>query len=402
MKCKTIFAALLALVLPWTGARAQSAYGWDATTNEALFATLLTYCKTTQADLMGTPAYYLAQNLMLEMEATHDASPYLWMKQVHAYCNQMESMFPAELFNPMVGSKDPYEKLRRSIMRLRDFPMHEAGIGGDASYTNAQQTAAFSAANKQWLQYKRDDFFQFLAKPRPTGKELQIAKLYSSGFVMRTKNACIGMDICYEEGLYSSDRVNELTDMLDVLYVTHAHGDHYDLGLIRRMLSLGKPVVMTKDLVGGTYPGTKYVWSNGQNTPIPIGPTQSLGFMSAQGTEPCLLYMVEIDDWRIIHVGDNSFHDNEGAYTNIEIADIVISPVFQGITTLLKYTKGAPNPSNREQIYINCHENEWHHSIDHRVSFKYMYTNAASLGNTSFIYPSCIIMDCGEHIVLNK
>ena len=331
----TIYLALLLAPVP---ARAQ--YIWTAVSNEALYSNMLTCLRTFQNDLVGEPVYYMAQDLMVQMEAAYRTDPYIWMTQVHNFCNKLEAMYPPSLSHPKVSnnSEDRYDKIRRGITLLRDFPMHEVTISYETPPPASGQAEAFTAANKQWLQYKREEFFRFLRGPRPTGNELQVAKLYSSGVVLRTKDVCIGIDICYGEGLYDGLYKEELADMLDVLYVTHAHGDHYDLELFRMMMAKGKPVVgpstMARHFTG--VEGEKHFWEDSHLEPELIGGVATTqAYMSAQGEDPCLLYLIQIGDWRIIHIGDNSHHENEELiYPLFPMADVVFAPVFQGVVYL--------------------------------------------------------------------
>ena len=401
MKLKKLLLVLCASVLLGTEAGAAG-YGFDAVPNEDMYKATLTGLKNIQSELFGEPSYYMIQELMLEIEAAHLTDKYAWIGQTHRFCNMMENIYAPSLGSPMAKVEERYDKLRRDILLLRDFPMHEASISSDNP--PADQVAAFNEANKQWLQFKRDEFFQFLASPRPSGNELQLVKLYSSGVVLRTKDACIGMDICYEEGLYSGDRRDELVDYLDAVYVTHAHGDHYDIPLLQKMLQKGKSVVapstMGKHFIGT--PSGLYLWSEDQAEAVNIqGKASTQAWMSAQGDEPCLLYLVQIGDWRIIHVGDNSHHENEINYSRQQIADLVFAPVFQGLVSLFKNTRGADNPNKVEQIYVNIHENEWHHGIDGRVPYRYLFNDPAALGGAG-IYPSYSLLDNGEHIIFYK
>ncbi len=400
-------AVAASLLMSTVTAKAQ--YIWAAASNETLYNEMLSYLKTFQTDLVGEQAYYMAQNLVVELEAAHKSDPYIWMTQMHNFCNKLEAIYPPSLSHPKVSRayEDRYDKLRRGITRLRDFPMHEVTISYETPPPASGQAEAFTAANRQWLHNKREEFFRFLRGPRPSADELQIAKLYSSGVVLRTKDACIGIDICYGEGLYDALYKEELADMLDVLYVTHAHGDHYDLELFRMMMARGKPVVgpftmeeryFSKDV------GDKHFWRDSQLEPQLIGGVATTqAYMSGQGDEPCLLYLIQIGDWRIVHVGDNSHHENEELiYPLFPKADVVFAPVFQGVVYLFNSTLAAPNPGNIEQVYVNIHENEWHHEIHGRISYEYLYNHNGALNNTGRKYPSVVIMDNGEHITLYK
>ena len=398
-----------ALMLFQVTARAQNTFGWAATTNEDLYSEALKYLKTFQNELTGDPAYYMAQQLREEMAAVHPSDPYAWMTQIHNFCSKLEAIYSPSLSHPKVtlGAEDRYDRIRHQIVRMRDFPMHEVSLTTDYVAPAEGQVDAFHAANKQWLQHKREEVFRFLRSPRPTGDELQIAKIYSSGVVLRTKDACIGIDICYGEGMYDDKYKEELADMLDVLYVTHAHGDHFDLDLFRMMMKKGKAVVGPSTMNDRYFKndvGDKHFWADTHLEPELIGGVATTqAYMSGQGDEPCLLYLIQIGDWRISHVGDNSDHRKEALiYPLFDMVDVSFSPVFQGVRDYLNNTGAAPNPKNIENIYINIHENEWHHTIEGRVSYRFLYTHAGALNNGSFVYPCVGILDNGEHITLYK
>ena len=302
-------------LLPGLRASAADPYIWQASTNADLYNSLIKYLKeTVLAEQIGEPVYYMTQQLLVELETVYPKKPYAWMTQVHNFCNTLESVYPPSLSHPSVSRyyEDSYDKIRHHILRLRDFPMHQTSVDSEEVFKpTPDQKDAFNAANKQWLQLKRSEFFQFLRSPRPTGNELQIAKLYSSGCVFRTKDACIGIDISYSEGLYDGEMKQELADMLDAVFVTHAHGDHYDIELLKMVLRRGKAVVgpstMARHLTDVT--GEKILWSDSHLEPLRVaGVADTQAYMSGQGEEPCLLYLIQVGDWRLVHVGDNSNH----------------------------------------------------------------------------------------------
>ena len=397
-------------LLPGLRASAADPYIWQASTNAELYNALIGYLRgTVLLEQLGEPVYYMTQQLIVELETVYPKKPYAWMSQVHNFCNTLEAIYPPSLSHPAVSRnyEDSYDKIRHHILRLRDFPMHQVSVDSEAEIKpTPDQKDAFNAANKQWLQLKRSEFFQFLRGPRPVGNELQIAKLYSSGCVFRTKDACIGIDLCYGEGLYDGVGKQELADMLDAVYVTHAHGDHYDIELLKMVLQRGKAVVgpstMARHLTDVT--GDKILWSDSHLEPLRVaGVADTQAYMSGQGEEPCLLYLIQIGDWRLVHVGDNSNHDKEGLiYPHYPIADVILAPIFQGLVNLFKSTLAGSNPNNVEQIYLNIHENEWHHEIHGRISYEYLFNWSGALNNTSFTYPGTALLDNGEHLTLYK
>ena len=60
--------------------------------------------------------------------------------------------------------------------------------------------------------------------------------LYNMGYIIKTPRATFGVDISHR-------RAAELADILDFVLVTHEHGDHYSMPLMKKMLEQGKPVI---------------------------------------------------------------------------------------------------------------------------------------------------------------
>jgi len=304
-----------------------------------------------------------------------------------------------------VLAEDRYQRLRRTIVMLRDYPAHEHSItssedAGGAPAPAAQVTA-FNNANYQWLALKRDGLLEFLQSPRPTDGSIQIAKLYSSGFVFRTANVCIGLDINYEEGMYKPDRRSELANHLDAVFITHAHGDHYDIPLMTELLKSGRPVVMSQDIPKDAPSEHKIIWTQDVTSPVQIIPRVSAqAGMAAQGNVPCLLYLIDVDGWRIAAPGDNSLKDLEAFYHGRPVPDIVVAPIFEGISVLTNHLHQGTNDEGITPVYLTAHENEWHHSINGRVSYKYLYDNMyASLKDDAMF---TIVMENGDNLTLKK
>ena len=64
----------------------------------------------------------------------------------------------------------------------------------------------------------------------------EIWMLYNMGFVVKTPTGCFGIDIDHKYAV-------ELEPYLDFLCVTHNHGDHYNMDLMKAMIEKGKPVL---------------------------------------------------------------------------------------------------------------------------------------------------------------
>lgn len=84
-----------------------------------------------------------------------------------------------------------------------------------------------------------------------------ICKLYNHGFVVKTKSCTMGFDMVRGEcagadGFAVSER--DMADIIaecDVVFISHHHADHVDEWIVRRCISIGKPVIVPPDLWAG-------------------------------------------------------------------------------------------------------------------------------------------------------
>ncbi|HOW97019.1 MAG TPA: MBL fold metallo-hydrolase [Kiritimatiellia bacterium] len=87
-------------------------------------------------------------------------------------------------------------------------------------------------------------------------------QLYNDGVVLTADGLAIGMDVFPFPRRFgwtdSADLTGRLADLLDVLFITHRHPDHYDKALVRACLERGKPVVLPAPLAAD-WPGVKTV-----------------------------------------------------------------------------------------------------------------------------------------------
>lgn len=60
--------------------------------------------------------------------------------------------------------------------------------------------------------------------------------LYNMGFIVKTPSGCFGIDIDHRYA-------EKLEPYLDFLFITHNHGDHYNIKLIEAMKKSGKPIL---------------------------------------------------------------------------------------------------------------------------------------------------------------
>ncbi len=136
-----------------------------------------------------------------------------------------------------------------------------------------------------------------LKSPAAPGR-LTIHKLYNEGVILRTPDVCAGIDIFLPPQL-PPQVVEVLADKLDGLLITHKHGDHVALDLIKALRKKGKPIVVAEE-----------------NTKVPIGEKLDAGSIGAakwtsfrgrhMNSVFSGFYGIEVGKWRVIHSGDNA------------------------------------------------------------------------------------------------
>ncbi len=406
MTIRRMMTCAAASVFLWAGAAAQNeGRQWKAVDNETLYGQMLDFMTGFQEETAGEQAFYIMQDALMRIKAVHALKPYEWISQTADLCLVLEAIYPPCVSHPVEGDDDRMERIRRGILRLWDYPVHVCSSknADDAITPPSEQADKFSDMIIKHIQVKRDCLFDCLSRPRPSGGELQLIKAYSSGFVLRTKNACVAFDICYNYGFASVERIDELVSCLDAVCFTHAHQDHFDYTLASKMLEAGKPVIMPSDLVVGVSSPKKYVWKDGMAdlTGISEGFSAS-AVMSAQGTEPCLVYYVDVDGWRIAHNGDNSIVGNLGFLSGKEQPDVIFLDFFGNFTDHMRHYVNMPCTRNIAPVYVTTHGNEYHHTVYRRIGYHYLYYAYTAFGNRSFPYPDYAGMDNGEMIVLKK
>lgn len=77
-------------------------------------------------------------------------------------------------------------------------------------------------------------------------------QMYNDGVVLRTGSVVIGLDVVPMPRCFGWPETPGLTEglagFLDLLLITHEHGDHYDRALVGACLRLGKPVLLPRHL----------------------------------------------------------------------------------------------------------------------------------------------------------
>ena len=124
-----------------------------------------------------------------------------------------------------------------------------------------------------------------------------IYKMYNEGVVICAPGVCFGVDIFLHPE--NHDLAPEFAEMLDGLFITHTHFDHYCRILSSEFEKANKPVILPEDDILVPFGGK-----------LISGELGSVGWIAFRGGHLSMafssFYLFQIGEWRILHSGDNT------------------------------------------------------------------------------------------------
>ena len=99
-----------------------------------------------------------------------------------------------------------------------------------------------------------------LDKPLKGRKSLRIYKLYNCGMIFRTRDLTVAVDINGRAGKLIPDELMEkVTDKVDILFLTHNHGDHTDAHVHEMCNRKGIPIYAPDEIFKDD-PKVNHIW----------------------------------------------------------------------------------------------------------------------------------------------
>ncbi|MCQ2184776.1 MAG: hypothetical protein MJY62_05130 [Bacteroidales bacterium] len=375
---------------------------FNPVSNDVLFRAMIEYTAEFAADVQGTGLEKEVKNFAKCCEKTYKVDTLAWLAQTLDFVTALKEKYPPVIAT--VGEPEMNQVIRRDILQLLDYPLHTDERSEGISIDLVKR---FVMARNTYYLYWRVNFLLWLAFSQPEPGEIQIAKVYSSGYVFRTHDHTIGVDIKWEGNFEESE---EIARRLDFLLVTHPHDDHMSPLVLQGMTKYNKPLVVPcenyySNLVV-TPSDSVHWWTEGDHLEgEQIGPVYLRAAMGDQGKGvPCNVYYLEFEGWRIIVKGDNAPGRAEQYLKDLPRADFTVSPIFSYLHRLLDLEAQAPCEPGRTCYYLPCHENEYHHYVGGRIGFHYLFDpSRGAFHKPGFTnYMPYILMDCGEHISIRK
>ena len=240
-------------------------------------------------------------------------------------------------------------------------------------------TAAFSSYINSMAQRVLDQ----LLKEKPAEGQTRFYRFYNHGFIVQTSTATIAIDLV-RGGTNDASIVNDsimraIVNQCDILFVSHAHGDHADVSVARMFWEQDKQVVIPQGLWSDLSPNTTTL--RGEKQTIALKPSgtslQVTAYPGHQGSMINNLYVITLPNNRtIMHTGDqDNSEDLELIATignNVKI-DILLAHCWIRPTQVIIQ---SINPS----LVITGHENEVAHTIDHREAYWMTFLRMANIG----------------------
>jgi L-ascorbate metabolism protein UlaG (beta-lactamase superfamily) len=291
-----------------------------------------------------------------------------WWGDVEGYLNQ-QAKVTLQLAGEALLQSPPalVEPMQRKMALIMiDNVMHE-------------QKAPTRPAVQEFLQQRIQQAISEICSEKVT-KGAVIWKLYDHAFVVKTATVTIGFDV--QRGVPSipgftlpKEMMQKLIDRLDILFISHHHGDHADPWMAEMLLQQNKPVVTPPNLWPAydfyarvTHPERKAGLL--QEIELP-GKGIKLRFYANPGHQgediPNNVTVVATPEGiTFAHTGDQS---NLGDFSWIDKAGDVCKVDVLMTNSWSVYPDHRLVRGFRPRLTLPGHENEMGHTIDHREPY---------------------------------
>ena len=212
-----------------------------------------------------------------------------------------------------------------------------------------------------------------LRKIKPTGNEICIFRFYNHGFIIKTPTVTVGIDLIRggnaAKPFISDSLMRSVAEQCDILFITHAHGDHADIAVAKMFCEKGKLVIVPEEIWKDMPPqfrilrGTDIIRES-VSLPAKNATLTVQVYPGRQGNILNNVYAITLPEGQtIMHTGDQDYSDDLVAKISGSIkVDILLVQCW--MIPMEKFVSGV-----RPKLVISGHENEMGHTIDHRESY---------------------------------
>ncbi len=148
----------------------------------------------------------------------------------------------------------------------------------------------------------------------PVTRGVRVWMAYNHGFIVKTPNVVLAFDVVHGfEGWRRTRLPAALVEQIDVLFVSHDHGDHRDWRLFGSLIAAGKTGVVPSEVYFNYGIG---MWPGERVTVAGVDVVAHDGLHSV----PLRIYEVTTaEGFRILHTGDNQTSETLPFVTDIDL-----------------------------------------------------------------------------------
>lgn len=207
---------------------------------------------------------------------------------------------------------------------------------------------------------------------RPVKRGLRIYKLYNDGFIIKTKDATVAVDLIpggtKEHPFIADSIIYRIAGHCDAMFVSHSHGDHANLDIAKAFASRGKLVIAPKGLWEGVDPMIQQLLVADTTVDVPFKElNMTLHILPGHQDDMYNnIYVMEFDKCgTVAHTGDQWNEDDLRWIDDVHkryAIDVLLPNCW--INSMERSLRGFS-----PKLIITGHENEMEHTIDHREAY---------------------------------
>ncbi len=368
-------------------------YDWKPQSNEELRSDMLSFAEGFAQREKGTQAGKILRSFVREQKRNAKKHPYAWISDTKDVVLRLEAICP-----PVIDDGSPAARTRRDIFLLMDFPVHADNHNPAAPQALKDE---FEKMSESYRAQARDKALACLSGPGPaeSGK-LQIIKVYNCGIILRDSERTVAIDIKWEGDSLGAQAIAEKAD---AFFLSHPHRDHYSDIMIKALCDNDVVTVLSKDIAPDLRWSGKRLIHEDVYQPIDINGIETVIQAGYQKKAPNNLYLLDFDGWRVMLPGESHSFEKLPELAGFEAPDLIIVPSWNRIDLIFEAVSKMKGFDRTKIVCIPEHENEFVHTVDHRESFRELFTRKDRLGgDNAAVRPEILLLEIGENITLTK
>ncbi len=207
---------------------------------------------------------------------------------------------------------------------------------------------------------------------KPVKKGLKIYKLYNDGFVIKSKDATVAVDLIPggpgKHPFITDSIIYAIAGNCDAMFVSHKHGDHANLKIAKAFAARGKKVIVPKDLWVGVDPLIQQLLVADTSVTIPFDELKMTLHILPGHQDDIYnnIYVMEFKgSGKVAHTGDQYNVEDLRWIDNVHRKHKIDVLLLNCWVNSMERTIRGFGP----KVLITGHENELEHSIDHREAY---------------------------------